>query len=308
MFAAALAAMPLFVAAQEPAQPPAPPQYPPQYTPPAQYTPPPPPSGLNAPAPQLPPQDRFVPPAPYVPPAPGQYAAPPQAQPPPQYAPPPQARPPQYAPPPQAQPVAAQYAPPPAYTPRQSSAPPAQTFQPPGRQRDSWYIGFGLGGGDGNIEDAAGTFSFEEFFGKSPTTVSLNFKVGATLTPQLLLGLDISGVSSGASEGSATATLTIVNYDGVLTFFPMGEGLFVRGGLGLSRLSFEVTGTAFDGGVDYTGTNVTFGGGYAFWLGRTFNLTLNLDYSAQFWGDNDGGTTGPKRSDFWALGLGFDWY
>jgi hypothetical protein len=238
-----------------------------------------------------------------APPAP-QQAQPPQY--PPQYAPPPQYTPPppqgQYAPPPQYA-APPQYAPPPQYPPPQ-----VQPYRRAPYQRDSWYIGFGLGGGDGTIKDAGGTSSFKEFFGKSPTTVALNFKVGATLTPRLLLGFDLSGVSSSASEGGADATLTIVNYDGVVTFFPVERGFFLRAGAGLSRMNLEVSGTLVDGSVDFSGANLTGGLGYAFWLGRTFNLAVNLDYSTQFWGDNDGGTTGPQRSSFWALGLGFDWY
>ncbi len=238
-------------------------------------------------------QEAAQPPPPQAEPPPAQQAPqyPPQYAPPPQYTPPPPQG--QYAPPPQYQPAPAQ----------------PQPYRKPGHQRDSWYIGFGIGGGDGAIKDAAGTSSFKEFFGKSPTTLALNFKVGATLTPRLLLGLDMSGVSSSASDSGVTATLTIVNYDGVATFFPMEHGFFLRGGVGLSRMAIEVTGSSFaNGSIDYTGTNVMGGIGYAWWLGRTFNLTANLDYSAQFWGDNDGGTTGPQSSSFWALGLGFDWY
>jgi hypothetical protein len=159
------------------------------------------------------------------------------------------------------------------------------------------------------VRVAGGTFSFEEMFGKEPTTVALNFKVGATLNPKLLLGLDITAVGSEAEEGSASASITIANYDLVATFFPMGRGLYFRGGLGLSRIEFEVEGTGiFDGTADFTGTNVLGGVGYAFWLGQSFNLALNFDYSGQFWGDNDGGTTGPEKSSFWTVGLGFDWY
>ncbi len=233
------------------------------------------------------------------------------AQPPPPQAEPPPAQqapqyPPQYAPPPQytPPPPQGQYVPPPQYQPQPAQAQP-QPYRRPDHQRDSWYIGFGIGGGDGTIKDSAGTSSFNDFFGKSPTTLAFNFKVGATLTPRLLLGLDFSGVSSTASDSGVTATLGIANYDGVVTFFPMERGLFLRGGVGLSRLTLDVTGF---GSSSFSGANVTGGAGYAWWLGRTFNLTVNLDYSAQFYGDNNGGTTGPQGSSFWALGLGFDWY
>ena len=45
------------------------------------------------------------------------------------------------------------------------------------------------------------------------------------------------------------------------------------------------------------------GAGYAFWLGRRFNLALNLDWSrAAFGGDKF------KGAGFWRFSLGFGWY
>jgi hypothetical protein len=250
-----------------------------------------------------------APPAAPAQPAPGQYAPPPQG-----YAPPPQG----YAPPPGQYPpgYAPQYAPPPAYAPPPQYPPAAYPPAPaPARryQRDSWYIGFGLGGGDGEIQTADNTYSFKRYIGKSPSTVSLGFKVGATLSPRLLAGFDLSGIGSSAKEGDTTVSVTIVNYDVMATFFPMERGLFLRGGLGLSRFTLDLKniptpggGTTHETGTR-SGTNVALGVGYAFWLGQHFNLTANLDFSNQWWrGRDEGGA--PTRSDFWALGLGFDWY
>jgi hypothetical protein len=59
------------------------------------------------------------------------------------------------------------------------------------------------------------------------------------------------------------------------------------------------------GATTYTGGNLSIGTGYAFWLGQSFNLTLNLDLSAQGYG---GSGSGPKSSSMWQLGVGFDWY
>jgi hypothetical protein len=273
-------------------------------------------------APFAPPQDRYAAPPAQAQPAPAQYAPPPQYPPPPQAQPAPAqyAPPPQYPPPAQAQPAPAQYAPPPqyasppqytpspAYTPRQPPPPP---YQPRRQQRDSWYIGFGLGGGDGRVKTSLGSMSFEEYLLLSPTTVALNFKIGATITPRLLLGFDMSGVSAVGTQGATEASVTIVNYDAMATFFPAERGFFLRGGLGLSRFTLDVTDhpgfipSTFT--AEASGTNVVAGAGYAFWLGRTFNLTVNVDYSAQFWEDNVG-PLAPQDSSYWALGVGFDWY
>jgi hypothetical protein len=230
-------------------------------------------------------------------------------------------------PPPQAEPQAPQYppqyAPPPQYTPPppqgqyqpQPAQPQPQPYRKPGHQRDSWYIGFGIGGGDASISLPAsasptpGTYSMKEFFGTSPTKLTMNFKVGATLTPRLLLGADITGFAASATYdtiyGEADRSLSISTLTGMVTFFPMETGLFLRGGLGLASFSTKLsvpgspTSTADASGVAYAA-----GVGYAFWLGRSFNLTANLDFSGQSYGGGDG----PDSTRFWALGLGFDWY
>ena len=131
--------------------------------------------------------------------------------------------------------------------------------------------------------------------------------MGATITPKLLLGFDISGVGASASQNGVTESVAIANYDAMVTFFPVGHGPFLRGGLGVSRFSDTLSG-AMSGTFSCWGGNLDLGVGYAFWLGRSFNLTVNLDWSGQSWGDHAGGTTGPQTSSFWALGFGFDWY
>jgi hypothetical protein len=266
--------------AQPPAPPPAaqpPPQYPPQYAPPPQYPP------------------QYVPPPQYTPqPAPGQH-------PPPQYAPAPgQSAPPQYPP---------QYAPPPPYPPAQ-----AAPYQRPQKQRDRWYIGFGLGLGNGRVKFPGDTLSFGEFLGKEGPPVSLSFKIGATVTPRLLVGFDLGLVAASAEHrtlaGDLERSLGIVNLDAVATFFPLERGFFVRGGLGLSSLSAteKVAGATTEASA--SGANLLAGVGYAFWLGRSFNLTLSLDVSGQTYGstENWAGGDGPESSSFWTLGVGFDWY
>jgi hypothetical protein len=282
------AALPLAALAQEaaPAQPaPAPAAAPQQPQPPAA-------------APQ------HVPPPPQYPPPPPQY--PPQYAPPPQY-PPPQgqyAPPPQYPPPPQGQ-----YAPPPQYPPPQ-----AAPYRRPDRQRDRWYIGFGVGGGNGRVRLGGETLSFGDFLGDGATAGGLDFEIGATVTPRLLVGVDLRVIAASAEfrtpSGDLERTLGIVNLDGVVTFFPWERGLFLRGGIGLSSLNAteKLAGTRTDASA--TGANLLAGIGYAFWLGRSFNLTLNLDFSGQSYGSSENWENGegPDASSFWTFGLGFDWY
>ena len=199
--------------------------------------------------------------------------------------------------------VAAQeYPAPPQPSPSSGAAP----YYPRSQQRDGWYIGFGVGMGDGSISGQGESFSFREMnFDRDPTRIGLNFKVGWTVTPRLLLGLDITASRAQASGSGVTTAAQITNYDAVATFFPMERGFFVRGGLGLSALSLE-----YDDGIDdatdtYGGMNILGGIGYAFWLGKQFNLTVNLDGSKQFYGSSD---VEPESSQFWMVYAGFDWY
>jgi hypothetical protein len=235
-------------------------------------------------------------------PAPAPAAQPAPAPAPPAYAPPPQ----QYAPPPQypPQPQAVPAKPPPA----------APAYARPMNHRDTWYIGFGFGGGNGKVANADSTASFKEASVAAPTTLFFNFKVGATLSPKLLLGLDVGAIASAATDGTTTSSLSISNVDVMLTYFPSERGFFLKGGLGRSAVSYAVDSSALGITTNTaTGLNVAGGLGYAWWLGKQFNLTANLDVSRQWYGGTST-TGGPflldeiKDSQFWSLWLGFDWY
>jgi hypothetical protein len=187
----------------------------------------------------------------------------------------------------------------------------------PAQQRGSWYIGFGLGGGDGSVNlpsgalsSSGGKFSFKEYLGPSPTTVGLNLKLGATLTPKLLLGGDITAIRSNSTDSGVDASLQITNYLAMVTFFPWEKGFFLRGGLGFSKFSYDVNVSGTSLSNSESGTAAQVGLGYAWWLGKAFNLTVNLDFSGQSYGDSGSDPYGalPKSSSFWALGVGCDWY
>lgn len=180
---------------------------------------------------------------------------------------------------------------------------PTLTLAQEPHQRDPWYIGFGLGTGSGNVSGQGDTLSFKDMnAGRDPTNVALNFKAGVTLTPKLLLGLDITAVRSAAAQDGIDTAIQITNYDAMVTWFPMETGLFVRGGAGLSAMVWELDTL---GSSSIRGGNVLVGAGYAFWLGQKFNLTANLDYSVQAYGSSN---DKPERSSMWALWVGFDWY
>jgi hypothetical protein len=197
------------------------------------------------------------PPGYYPPPPPGYYPS----RPPPAYYQPP------YAPPPPPPP-------PPGYAPR-GYAP----AEPPG----TWYLGMSMGYGGG--------YAFSQGATTSPSGTldgggfGLAFRAGALMTPQLLLGVDLSGIhasASGPDYGNLGSTL--INYDAVFTVFPLVRGPFIRTGAGLSTLSLPATG---GGSAIHTGTNLLLGVGYALPAAPRLELTFSLDYSRQFYSERD---------------------
>jgi hypothetical protein len=197
---------------------------------------------------------------------------------------------------------AAQYAPPPQYPPPPQYAPPAPVappgaYAPSSKQRGSWYIGFGLGGGGGTVDLVdAGRTDLAHLVAGGSETVSFNVRVGATLTPKLLLGFD--GGFVGAT-GSNDTSAQLNTYDVGMMYFPRERGFFLRGALGRSVLAQ----TTPLGDASVAGFNVVGGLGYAFWIGRTFNLTLNADAQRHWFGKAN-----VDSARAWSAWLGFDWY
>ena len=196
-------------------------------------------------------------------------------------------------------------APPPEPGPAPVDRPASPPPPPPVRetsQRGGWYIGFGLGWGDGSVTGDSGTSTFGELLrGQGPVNLTLNFKVGATLGPSLLLGLDVTAVRAAGSAGGLDSAVQVNGYHAMLTFFPLERGFFVRGGAGFADLVLD----APAGSTHHGGFGLVAGTGYAFRLGRSFSLSLNLDVSGQWYG---GGADSPRRSRLADVYLGFDWH
>lgn len=175
-------------------------------------------------------------------------------------------------------------------------------------QRDSWYIGFGIGAG---IDEAwyvdGEKVTFDDWLGmdEGHTPIAFNFKVGGTISPKILLGFDATYIGESSSNGSSDRHASISNQFLMLTYFPWEEGFFCRTGGGFSNLDVEYDYGSYTVERSVDGYGLLVGIGYAFWLGKGFNLTVNIDHSRQFY-DND--PYEPDRSKFTMVYLGFDWY
>lgn len=171
--------------------------------------------------------------------------------------------------------------------------------------RGNWYIGFGLGAGlDARYTLNGQDITFDDWMQgaeEKGAKTAINFKVGGTLSPKTLLGFDGTAVGQTGTYGGEDVQIQINNYFLMLTHFPNEEGFFIRAGGGFSNIMAKTpVGTDVVSGYGVLG-----GIGYAFWLGQSFNLTLNLDHSRQFY---SGGTYDPENSQYTAAYVGFDWY
>jgi hypothetical protein len=169
-------------------------------------------------------------------------------------------------------------------------------------QKSSWYIGFGLGSGQAKFE---GDKAFENADSKSPK-ITFNFGVGAILNPNIHLGFDVSAWRQEAEYDYYNQTISyqINNYMLALTFFPMETGLALKAGVGACVFVYN---NDYDGGStaeSYSGKAFLFGVAYHFWLGETFNLGLNLEYSKQYYNDDEVF----DDTDFWNAYVSFYWF
>lgn len=169
-----------------------------------------------------------------------------------------------------------------------------------GTDKDSWYIGFGIGYGDATISpDSADSWSFSD---KNPDSmITIHFGVGAVLNNNVNFGLDVSAIRATWAVFNSEISYQINNYLAALTFFPAETGFFLKAGAGMSALSLEV-----DSDRDtVTGFAVLGGLGYFVNFGSSFNLGIGLDYSAQFFNDE---TKFKGSTSFWNAYVSLYWF
>jgi hypothetical protein len=173
--------------------------------------------------------------------------------------------------------------------------------------RDVWYIGFGIGSGDGSYKTDETKITFDDVTkgADSAMTLGLEFKVGYTALPNLLVGLDVAGMRTQGDATGVSVALQLNSYDAVATYFPLGEGVFVRGGAGLAGIVAQlvILDTQLESSLRGYGGMAGFG--YEAWLGDSFNLSVNFDYHMHRY---SGDAHEPESGSFYLAYVGFGWY
>jgi hypothetical protein len=138
------------------------------------------------------------------------------------------------------------------------------------QERRGFWIGSAIGYG------AAGTrFDARDFDGGAVSVV--NISTGWTITPQLLLGVDINSFAVTFTRPGVSQPAAVVDLTAGLTYYPRAtSGLFVKGGIGPSIANDTSSPVTID--VSGTGISGIVGAGYEFYLGRNFSLTTGLDF------------------------------
>jgi Outer membrane protein beta-barrel domain len=96
-------------------------------------------------------------------------------------------------------------------------------------------------------------------------------KLGTTLRPNILLGVEMNGWT----KSEAGATITLGNLSGAAYWYPMAtQGLFIKGGAGYSVLSADDGATS---GSD-SGFGLLGGVGYDIRVGRNLSITPVANY------------------------------
>lgn len=158
----------------------------------------------------------------------------------------------------------------------------------PQTRAQSWFVGFGIGGGSAGLE-IAGFDTDREGGGAG------SFRAGYSFTDQLGLGLESNAWTK--TEGDVTLSLSTAT--ATLYFYPAG-GLVLRGGIGFGSGSIEIEQSGPNLTADETGFGLSVGAQYDFRVTRTFALGPQVDIAYM--------TLDTVDANYISGGLSFNWY
>ena len=171
----------------------------------------------------------------------------------------------------------------------------------PRSERHGAWLSFGLGAGTDSYR-----YDVDPNYGHSLTKPSFFIAGGGTVNPHLRLGGEVNAwVNEYTDDTGYGVTETLVG--GLLTaqVYPVRElGLYVKGGLGISRSAAYVSGGGY--GPGETGFAYLYGAGYEVKLGRNFFITpmVNVMNHRSDPGRRSGDLLGTLHERVVSLGVG----
>ena len=139
------------------------------------------------------------------------------------------------------------------------------------QERRGFWIGSGIGLGSVDVSTSNG-INLPQRARKG----ALDILTGWTLSPQLLIGMEVNSTSIGVIHDGVFQNAGVVDLDATITYYPRpSSGFFIKGGGGGSF--FEDVGESPAVDVGGSGVGGIVGTGYDFYLGRNFSLTTAVD-------------------------------
>jgi hypothetical protein len=158
--------------------------------------------------------------------------------------------------------------------------------------RNGFMIGFSVGGGSQGVEDE------DEREGSGTG----NFRIGYAVQPDLVVAFEGSGWTKTFDTAFGEATWTFSTAAAALTWYPGGQGAFLRGGVGVGTASVEVDTGPFTVSDDESGLGLLGAAGYEWRLTSKFALGPHAEFTWMDLSDEVG------SANMFGGGLDFDWY
>jgi hypothetical protein len=197
-----------------------------------------------------------------------------------------------------------------AHAPLAADADPWGDERPRAPQRGPWYIGGGVGYGDGSASWYRETWSLGRFMDASPWRLALAFEGGQWIGTRLRVGFDLSWIHLSGSRYGTNATIDLVQPGVTAAFYPFERvpfirGLFIRAAAGYARLAVAMDRPSFSHSESYDGLGLTGGLGYALTIRPPFDAFVRIDATRQWYGSTPAGVDG---ATLWAAYAGLLWF
>lgn len=139
-------------------------------------------------------------------------------------------------------------------------------------EREGFWFGVAAGIGSADV-------TCDDCEGDRETSAAGALRLGWTLNPRVLLGLETSAWTKTEDDDGADVSINMYNVSGTVTLYPSETtGFFLKGGAGLAFVNSEYKdgSTTIDSDMG-NGLGLLAGIGYDFRLGRRVRLTPALD-------------------------------